>query len=76
MPLDALIAALSRLGESRRIVGVDVCGEYSRPRFSDPIKRIAAWLDHPRTAPMPLEILARNDRTNRALIGTLAGCLP
>jgi arginase family enzyme len=75
MPLDALIAALNSLGASRRILGVDVCGEYSRPRFSDPIKRIAAWLDHPRAAPMPPEILARNDRTNRALIHTLAGFL-
>lgn len=75
MPLDALLAALKSLASSRRIVGVDVCGEYSRPRFSDPIKQIAAWLDHPRVAPLPPQILARNDRTNRALIDTLAGIL-
>ena len=76
MPLDALLTALASLGAARRIVGVDVCGEYSPPRFFDPIKRIAAWADHPRAALVPPEALARNDRTNRALIETLAGLLP
>ena len=75
MPLDALLAALTILGSARRIVGVDVCGEYSPPRFADPIKWIAAWADHPRAAQMPPEALARNDRTNKALIETLAGIL-
>ena len=76
MPLDALLAALECLAASRRIAGVDVCGEYSQPRFSDPIKQIAAWLDHPRAVPLPPEALACNDRTNRALIDSLAGILP
>jgi hypothetical protein len=75
MPLDALLMALKRLAASRRIVGVDICGEYSPPRFSDPIKRIAAWLDHPRTLPVRAEALSRNDRTNRALIETLGEIL-
>ncbi|MGE5202333.1 MAG: arginase [Acidobacteriota bacterium] len=76
MPLDFLLYALETLGAARRIVGVDVCGEYSPPRFSDPIKRIAAWADHPRGVRVPPEALARNDRTNRALIETLARILP
>lgn len=76
MPLEALLAALRHLGANRRIVGVDVCGEYSVARFNDPIKRIAAWLDHPRAAPAPIDALERNDRTNRALIRTLAEILP
>lgn len=76
MPLDALLAALRRIGAQRRIAGVDVCGEYSVPRFTDPIKRIAAWLDHPAAAPMPAAMLERNDRANRAIVGTLAEILP
>ncbi len=76
MPLDALLAALERLAVSRRIVGVDVCGEYSAPRFLDPLKRIAAWFDHPRAVCTRPEALARNDVTNRALIATLAEVLP
>lgn len=75
MPLDALLTALKCLAAARRIVGVDICGEYSPPRFSDPIKRIAAWLDHPHAAPALPEALARNDRTNRALIETLGEIL-
>lgn len=76
MPLEALLTALKRLAAARRVVGVDVCGEYSPPRFSDPLKRLAAWFDHPRAAPSPPDALARNDRTNRALVETLAAVLP
>ena len=76
MPLDAILIALKILGGKRRIVGVDVCGEYSAPRFRSPIKRIAAWLDHPRPEPSPPEALERNDRTNRAMMATLAGIPP
>ena len=76
MPLEALLVALERLAVSRRIVGVDVCGEYSAPRFLDPLKRIAARLDHPRTVSPRPETIARNDVTNRALIATLAELLP
>ena len=75
MPLEAMLIALGRIGRVRRIAGADVCGEYSPPRFRDPIKRIAAWLDHPPTAIVPPEILARNDRTNQALIRTFAEVL-
>jgi hypothetical protein len=75
MPLDALLTALKYLAAARRIVGADICGEYSPPRFSDPIKYFAAWFDHPRAAPALPEALARNDRTNRALIEILAEIL-
>jgi arginase family enzyme len=76
MPLEALLAALRRLAIGRRIVGVDICGEYSPPRFFDPVKRVAAWLDHPRAERPSPQALARNDHTNRALIDTLAEILP
>lgn len=76
MPLDALLAALELIGRRRRVVGADVCGEYSAPRFRDPVKRIAAWLDHPDGGPPPAETLERNDRTNRALIAAFAEIRP
>ncbi len=76
MPLDALLTALRHLAAARRIVGADICGEYSPPRFSDPIKHLAAWLDRPQAVPALPEALARNDRTNRALIEILADILP
>ncbi len=71
MPLDALLAALEALAAGLRIVGVDVCGEYSPPRFADPVKLVAGFFDHPREPPPPPEALVRNDRTNRALLGVL-----
>lgn len=76
MPLDALLTALKRIAAARRIVGVDICGEYSPPRFSDPAKLVAAWLDHPSRTPKSAEALARNDRTNQILIETLTKILP
>lgn len=75
MPLATLLAALRRIGASGRVVGVDVCGEYSAPRFADPLKRIAAWLDHPHASPPDPLSLARNDRANRALVQALAAVL-
>ena len=76
MPLEALLAALRRLAGARRILGVDICGEYSPPRFADPLKRVAAWLDRPGATRPPLDALARNERTNAALINILAEILP
>ena len=76
MPLDVLLSALGRLGQRCRVVGVDICGEYSAPRFHNPVKRIAAWLDHPEDEPAPAEAIGRNDRTNRALVRALSEFLP
>lgn len=76
MPLPALIASLRQLAAGRRIVAIDICGEYSRPAFGDPIKRIAAWLDRPNARrPTPAE-LAVNNQTNRTLIETLSSICP
>ena len=70
MPLDTLLAAIERIAAALDIVGVDVCGEYSVPRFSDPLKRFAAWLDRSDVEPAH-DAQARNDRTNRTLLAAL-----
>ncbi len=75
MPLAALLESIALIAQRRRIVGVDVCGEYSPAKFADPIKRIAAWLDRPMVAPSAAALEA-NDRTNRALLGRLMESLP
>ncbi len=72
MPLAALLAAVRRLPMGKRVVGIDVCGEYSPPRFTDPLKRIEAWRDHPHGVQDPIMALERNDVTNRALVAALA----
>ncbi|HTH16232.1 MAG TPA: hypothetical protein VL974_06235 [Magnetospirillum sp.] len=75
MPLSALEEAVRLLAGRRRIIGVDVCGEYSPPAFASPLKRIAAWLDHPRSSsPVPAD-LQRNAATNQRLLGLLSEVL-
>jgi len=67
MPLARLLDALPLLARHRRIVGMDLCGEYAAPSFLNPLKRLSAWMDHP--APLPSsQDLARNEETNRLLL--------
>jgi hypothetical protein len=67
MALDHIAAALRRLAASFGIVGIDVCGDYSRPQFKDPLRAFLSWSDRP-ALPVPTEAdLAVNDRTNARL---------
>jgi arginase family enzyme len=47
MPLAALTAMLRAAGQRKRILGADVCGEYSSPRHVNWLKRIEARMDQP-----------------------------
>ncbi|MBI3706453.1 MAG: arginase [Proteobacteria bacterium] len=74
MPLAALLVAVRTLARGKCVQAVDVCGDYSPPRFDrNLVKRWEAWRDHP-PAP-PAADLARNVATNRALIATLQDAL-
>lgn len=76
LPLDHLLQAVERLAEAREVVGVDVCGDWSTPRFSDPFRATLAYFDHPRgPAPAP-EALARNAEVNAAFIDCFQRVLP
>ena len=68
MVLDQIIAALKRLASSFRIVGIDVCGDYSRPRLKDPLRAFLSWSDHPELPPPGQDDLAVNNRTNARLV--------
>ena len=68
MGLDHIIAALERLASSFRIVGIDVCGDYSRPQLKDPLRAFLSWSDHPDLPPHEAGDLAVNDRTNARLV--------
>ena len=71
MPLQALLGALSRIAAAKRIVGVDICGDYAPPRFRNPLKRVAARLDHPAATVMANGALRRNASTNERLLAVL-----
>ncbi|CAO3358336.1 hypothetical protein [Azospirillum melinis] len=65
LTLDAVLALVRRLAERRRILGMDVCGDYSRPVFSDPFRALLSATDRPRLAqPDPRTAAAINDTTN------------
>ncbi|MDX3808887.1 arginase family protein [Bosea thiooxidans] len=76
LTLAHLIAAVERLAAERRIVGVDVCGDWSEPRFSDPFRAALAFFDHPPRRRPSAEDLAVNARTNAALINCFTQVLP
>ena len=71
MPLLALIVALRLAARLRNIVGIDVCGDYSPPKFSSPWKALSAWFDHPRDKQLRRS-LWRNNGTNRSLLEIFA----
>lgn len=68
LPFGHLLAAVEKLAGERRILGVDVCGDWSAPRFSDPFRATLAFFDHPPRRQPTLHELATNARVNASLI--------
>ena len=60
--------ALRRIRESSRIVGGDICGAFSPPRYARRKQRFASEMDHPK-GPQPDPVLAQ--RTNLAALEKL-----
>jgi len=69
MPLDHILLALRKLAAAKRLLGVDVCGEFAPPRFKGLLKTFSARLDQPRTKEQP--DLSRNERSNARLLDCL-----
>jgi len=76
LPLGHLLAAVERLAEERRIAGVDVCGDWSEPRFADPFRATLAYFDHPPRFRPLADDLAINARVNAELLDCFARVLP
>lgn len=71
MRMDHILECLAALARRRRIVGIDVCGEYAPPRFPSLPKRLLARFDQPRPPIAP--DLSRNDAANRRLLDAVTG---
>lgn len=70
MPLEALLEGVRRLACGKRVLGADLCGDYSPRDFSGNLaKRIEAWQEG--AVPPDEARLARNVDVNRAIIATL-----
>src|SRR5690348_8908986 len=77
MPLDAVVAVIEAVGARKRVLGADVCGEYSPPGHRNVLKRIESHMDQPRRAQAQASELARNREADRILAATLvAACNP
>ena len=68
MSVDHLIEAIRLLALRKRLFGVDVCGDYSTPRFGDPFRAALAHFDHPSKPEPTPEVLRRNAATNARLL--------
>lgn len=68
MRLHHLLSAVRALATGKRVLGIDVCGEFAPPAFSNPLKRWEARSDQPPAERWSEHDLHRNARTNAALI--------
>lgn len=76
MRLDPILGLVARLARTRRIVGMDVCGDYSPPVFPDLFRAFLSATDRPRLpVPDPKRARAVNDRTNARILAAAQGFL-
>ena len=74
MSLDHVLTLIERIARARRIVGADVCGEYSPLSFSGWGRKVLSWIDRG-NPPLPSpNAHALNDLANRSLLGAFSRC--
>lgn len=71
MRLDQVLFAVERIAARRRILGVDICGDFSPPRFRDPMRYVLASFDHPRQPEGHAATTEINASTNTRIIAEL-----
>jgi len=76
MRLSHLLQAIRMLAADKRILGIDICGDYARPGFSNALKRWEARSDQPPAERWSEADLLRNAATNQALIELLEELFP
>lgn len=70
MRVEHLLSMIRALAGKKRIVGIDVCGEFAAPHFPNPAKRLLARFDQPK--PPALPDLSPNDRANQRIMECLS----
>lgn len=53
--VDDVAWALAQLRAKSKIIGGDICGAYSEPKYARAKQRFAAEMDHPKSSPRNLE---------------------
>lgn len=72
MPLARVLDAIRFIGRRKRIIGADICGEYSPIAHTNWLKRFEARSDQPERKPSAAA-LARNEQINADLLRALSG---
>jgi arginase family enzyme len=67
MPLRAIVDLIAGIGARKRIIGADICGEYSAPVLRNPFKRIESRIDRPQRSADD-SALMHNEAVNRDLL--------
>ena len=73
LELPDVCGAIRTLRANCELVGADVTGEWSAPRFANAPVAAISRADHPRRSPPTREELSRNERTNLALWHAFGG---
>jgi hypothetical protein len=68
MQLSHITTAVTELATKFKILGIDVCGDYSPVRVKDPIRWALAFFDHPKKLHPSKEKIDINSVTNQKLI--------
>jgi arginase family enzyme len=68
MPLTHITSAITALAQNFKVIGVDICGDYSPVRVKDPLRWSWAFLNHPKRFKPNEEKLNINSSTNQRLI--------
>ncbi len=68
MPLSHITTAVTELATKFKVLGIDVCGDYSPVYVKDPIRWALAFLDHPKKLLPSKEKIDINSVTNQKLI--------
>lgn len=66
--LDAVMGLVARLAARRRVLGIDVCGDYSPPVFHDPLRALISATDRPRPRPDGRSACPVNNHTNARIL--------
>lgn len=75
MTLDAVLTILDRVTRVSPVLGADVCGDASPPRFADPFRWLLSATDRAAKPPPTAAELALNDRVNSRIAEAFGGYL-
>jgi arginase family enzyme len=74
MSVEHVLALIERITATHRLVGADVCGEYSVPAFPGWGRKFLSWADRGHSPPKAPASYPQNDFTNRRLLDAFSRC--